>query len=59
MALHLPNGRYTLLNRTFASVIDRQTTTQEIASQEEFLKILREKFKIKTEQEFHFERLFL
>jgi N-hydroxyarylamine O-acetyltransferase len=58
MALHLPNGRYTLLNKTFTSVIDRQTTIQEIASQEDLLKILREKFKIKTEPEFHFERLF-
>ncbi len=58
MGLHLPNGRMTLLNRQFTTVINKQTSTEEIANEKELLSIIKNKFGVKLEDSFEFSRFF-
>lgn len=58
MALHLPNGRITLLNRSLTSVIDKITVNREITDHNDLLMVIKDTFGIRLEREFNFSKLF-
>lgn len=58
MALHRPDGRITLLNRQLTTVINKKSTTEEIANVNELLLTIKNKFGVKLEDGFDFSRFF-
>ena len=58
MALHLPNGRLTLLNRQLTTVKNNISQSHEIQTHDELLLVMTEQFGIKLDDKLNFSNFF-